>query len=161
MTKLRLWQVILGNAAQASLEALDPDGMVKDWRPKGEPFWPATVKPPCAIVVAGGDGRPWIDPDERDTLCGLVPATYSLVLVAGPPSRASEELLPEMVEAIMMFLPGFVEADESSVELGGAPSIGIVGGPQEVGASGAKGAPVFLGAPIEVTLKIPYPAPNG
>lgn len=157
---LREWQVVLANASRAALQEADPEGLVRAWRPTAEPYWPATIKPPCAIVAPGGAGGAWIEPDEELTLCGIVPAYFSIVAVSGTPSRPAEEILPMMVEAIYAHLAPAVMADPKSSVLWGAPRVGTVGAPQEIPGAVVANAPTFLGAPIEIVLNIPQPSPT-
>lgn len=157
---LRGWQVHLANAAKAALQEMDPDG-VTTWRPAAEPFWPATIRPPVAIVAPGGPGGAWLEPSEEMTMCGIVPAYFSVVAVSGTPSRPAEELLPAMVEALYAYLPSkLMEIEEAAASLWGGPVVGTVGAPQEIPGASTPNAPTFLGAPIEVVLNIPQPSPT-
>lgn len=158
---LRGWQVHLANAAKSCLAQMEGAELTPRWRPAAEPYWPATISPPVAIIAPGGAGGAWVDPEEELTLCGVVPAFYSVVVVAGTPSRKAEELLPMMVEAVWAHLSTEVMAiEEAASSLWGAPSIGTIGAPQEIPGAATPNAPTFLGAPIEVVLRIPQPSPT-
>lgn len=161
MTTLREWQIHLANAAKASLAEMDPEGRSVSWRPAAEPFWPATIAPPVAIIAPGGPGGAWAEPSEELTMCGVVPAYFSVVVVAGTPTRQAEELLPMMVEAVWAHLPTkLLEIGEDVSSLWGAPVIGTIGAPQEIPGAAIANAPTFLGSPIEVVLNIPQPSPT-
>lgn len=124
MIDLRIWHVILAQAAQDALADAE-----KNFRPRGEPYPTGKLHTPAAVVFPGG-ARDWIRKEDAQSFCSNL-AWFSIALVSGrDDAEPAWQLLPWMVTRIYG-LPALVKADDRSLPngLAGKVSIDSVGAP--------------------------------